>query len=1273
MLDQILTFSRKFGLSSMHYFNRRFGFVFFIIPIFSFSTHPSDSSSSAGHISDSIGFIESTATKQSKKDFIVDGTDAAKQFLRPGERQPQDYNQAENGHFYHNGTGNGSYQATVGHTNVSVGADGWGVVRFVKDLCGVIFGGQSQSERPVTKAYYAQQDKMFEQLKSDRKDFENRYTAQTETQLIERQDQVKQERRRVIDQGIEQGYIVQDKKHTRKVRRDAQKEYERLSYENRKLGAEAGVIERRLKNIEQNKQALTSAFTIKTDLITATSSTIPSNQPAGLKKVGSVGGFVGISEANKITVPTVITEIKEHKTQITPILPAIPVQSSELKKYDALKYTSPKLAHIMAATSKLKGSTRALKRPSVRMPSKRPIKVTSRFENDIGKIDKNALREAQSEAEFILYAVGYVARSVFDAITSDPANPRLDRFYRCTIDTFPHEINVSLEDIVKENYHTHLKELSTGRLIHLHDYADDFIDPKYRPLFFGYSEERIEQNKKMAVFGEHVREELKRRVGYSAEPATQKKFSWDKDIIERMAYDPNNFIEKDNNGYRYFAKRLETGEEIWLIEKGGRIRGSSVVIPKEIKITKLSPEEQVVFVDDIDVLKTDYTSLLANMSDKGLELLKNKSKNYIEKEDKDWNGDFLSRNWRYYMGMPEAYTLTEGLHKRVNDEIANRNAFALQEQQELELYNDDAVQASLLEEQISPNMPTELTLPLQAPPLEMPTVSVLPIGEAPQPEVPISPVVVQSSEDNVPLTTSPAPLAEVPDGLVLNNREQLNVQLKINNHINTKAFNTVFDRIKQAQCKVYVNSASVSTDCAPKQYTVTSDTVDFACKYGIAKDHLMVLQGTSYEQQLHAEFLEQLKQAKTISAYYALQSNNILVDTLCHGVAIGMEANRLHQPDKAALWATFGKEVLEIIEAVGEGIELFADNTMHMICHPIHTLVQTIDGLGKLTGLVARTTARAAGTMAHWHALMERGDGLMMAQEMDQVAYKVKALGNYYLDKINALKPRDLVKYGTACAADAIFTHKVFAFGGNLCARTTPVIRNAMAHINNRVSKMSGAMIEAAKTAQTESPVFQTAEGILMKASEDLSKIGGGATGVISSTRLALEAIHAEYMAGFKAELEALKLACDNKVQDIARFGNKYLKPEYEHILGMDLYFSRRGVPKLGGFHHDLTHMIEKMDRFKFVDKIVRENGCYSAKVYYGEHLIKDGTFFPAHWSREQVIEKIYEAYNNFVKSGAKAELEGGKYYIKSTTNEGIKIEMYITTNGHIKTAYPTF
>lgn len=58
--------------------------------------------------------------------------------------------------------------------------------------------------------------------------------------------------------------------------------------------------------------------------------------------------------------------------------------------------------------------------------------------------------------------------------------------------------------------------------------------------------------------------------------------------------------------------------------------------------------------------------------------------------------------------------------------------------------------------------------------------------------------------------------------------------------------------------------------------------------------------------------------------------------------------------------------------------------------------------------------------------------------------------------------------------------------------------------------------------------------------------------------------------------------------------------------------------------------------------------------------------------SFKSYLNKIYEAYENFVKSGAVVKKEvGRKYLISGVTSESIEIEMYITKKGQITTAYP--
>jgi hypothetical protein len=92
----------------------------------------------------------------------------------------------------------------------------------------------------------------------------------------------------------------------------------------------------------------------------------------------------------------------------------------------------------------------------------------------------------------------------------------------------------------------------------------------------------------------------------------------------------------------------------------------------------------------------------------------------------------------------------------------------------------------------------------------------------------------------------------------------------------------------------------------------------------------------------------------------------------------------------------------------------------------------------------------------------------------------------------------------------------------------------------------------------------------------------------------------------------------------------------------------------------------------KFVNKVVDKTGAYKADLIVNGVKIPGKTFFPVTWSRKQVMDAIVEAYDNFKATGAKGlKSPDGKWVIQGITKEGIKIEMCITENALVKTAYP--
>jgi hypothetical protein len=94
-------------------------------------------------------------------------------------------------------------------------------------------------------------------------------------------------------------------------------------------------------------------------------------------------------------------------------------------------------------------------------------------------------------------------------------------------------------------------------------------------------------------------------------------------------------------------------------------------------------------------------------------------------------------------------------------------------------------------------------------------------------------------------------------------------------------------------------------------------------------------------------------------------------------------------------------------------------------------------------------------------------------------------------------------------------------------------------------------------------------------------------------------------------------------------------RPDYEHIFSIDLWFNRKGKAKINGFHHDLMRTFgETNGVFEFVDTMITKTGFYESKIFFKGHYIDTKTFFPAHWLREEVINKIYQVYEDFIDKG---------------------------------------
>ena len=288
--------------------------------------------------------------------------------------------------------------------------------------------------------------------------------------------------------------------------------------------------------------------------------------------------------------------------------------------------------------------------------------------------------------------------------------------------------------------------------------------------------------------------------------------------------------------------------------------------------------------------------------------------------------------------------------------------------------------------------------------------------------------------------------------------------------------------------------------------------------------------------------------------------------------------------------------------------------------------------------------------------VMEFGSEQDVKQELSRLLGQLDTVIEHCSAELETLPMREKVKHATALATEFFLPVAACKLAKTICTRMQPLVTNLINMVQEEqvIAEVAGA------------------ETIFVKAAQNLQEIGTVATEVINEARFILESFHARLMKNLEPEIAAIKTMFDKKIKGFGEFANKYLKIDYEHILGIELSFDLKGLPKLRGFHHDFMNGIEKTGVIEFANKTIRQAGFYSADLIINRQIFPRKTFFPSHWSREKVISSIYEAYDNFISSGQLAVLSGdGKYKISSIIKEGIEIEMCITRKGKIVTAYP--
>ena len=426
---------------------------------------------------------------------------------------------------------------------------------------------------------------------------------------------------------------------------------------------------------------------------------------------------------------------------------------------------------------------------------------------------------------------------------------------------------------------------------------------------------------------------------------------------------------------------------------------------------------------------------------------------------------------------------------------------------------------------------------------------------------------------------------------------------------------------------------------------------------GYFAQEFMHCSGNQLQQVIHQESIDLLEKTNLLPCGSISYPHR---NTLVNCVASINDYNKQGLIDQALCIADFCWTIFDYGQAVAEGVALGLYATVRDFKeHPLEVVACAIAGKQVLIYQLCKVLYNVADI------------GVTACFDCDKAHNKWDSYTEPLAHLISAIEEkqitiRDCIKNGSALATGFIAQGKLLKGLHSLCRTTQHAVfnfakNNQFVDPKKYVAMPEGVLCEV--TLEAERNLQTMSKPSVGNAPHDIPRI-------MNPSRMLLETAYAKIVPELYKEIELLRTAYKSNVR---MFNGKELKIAFEHILGMEIG-PKYKIQKfdISGFHHDFCLEMERSGVIKFLNKAKDKFGCYKVDLHIGEKIIPKKTFFPSNWTREKVIDKILEAYDNFRESGIKPELlSDGKYTIVGFTKEGIKIEMNIGQRGAMNTAYP--
>lgn len=418
-------------------------------------------------------------------------------------------------------------------------------------------------------------------------------------------------------------------------------------------------------------------------------------------------------------------------------------------------------------------------------------------------------------------------------------------------------------------------------------------------------------------------------------------------------------------------------------------------------------------------------------------------------------------------------------------------------------------------------------------------------------------------------------------------------------------------------------------DISAQSYALDATTRSFLRMHKLDDKQYMQCTGNILEHALHAECVSLAHDTAHLDIP---QSIGNYQTTLAHAIDAGRACVHEHDIKYAVAIIDWSHGLYRYLEAAIKGIGDGFEETVETFVHPYRTCKQ----LAHSTHEMVRYTLRMIHELGLIETLIDTDNDTYIEAYLDSRGHIIHAALESIKKCVASLSSSDATQKIAATVTQTMLTGKC-------------------------LSMLLGFFTHAAKQAPL---VINRATNALAQEKYTLAlAVDSGALSIAQeAAQLSLFAADKHVPSSTLIGLAGAYKPLADELEHLRKIFAKYLLENDKTLIHL-FEGEINKIGKLGGLHHDYLGYLETQGRIRVLE--ILPNGMYRAEVLCNGKW-KEKSFFPKHWTREHMLEKIAL----IIEKPYEQLLDNNRFIIKGFIDE-TKVKVVLTQDRKIITCYP--